>query len=187
MADDLGLLLDTVALQFPTRLKGVVVAAPRVAVEQQVPLALGLRLPNVSQLVDQQPLPHRIDGREVVAINFAKRMKMQVSTRRHGDAARLEREELAAADRDLGIVDRIAEYAAGQGDLALGKPALAADRTGERRFRQRSSPAARTSAGTVRVSPPTNVTVTSALLPAVTVSARFIAMTCWPPGSKVTV
>ena len=61
-------------------------------------------------------------------------MKMQVPSRRHRGLARLERKPLAAADRDFRIVDRAAENAAGEGEFALGEPALAADRTGERGF-----------------------------------------------------
>ena len=45
---------------------------------------------------------------------------------------------------DFRIVDGRAEDAAGEGDLAFGKPALAADRAGERRVHYRSSPAAAT-------------------------------------------
>src|SRR5690349_3096271 len=111
-------------------------------------------------------------------------MKMQVAARRHRNPAGLEREELAPADGDLRIVDGIAEHAARQRDFTGAERALSADRTGERPFAQRSSPAARTSAGKLTLSPPTKVSVTSALPPAATVSARSIAMTCAPPGAN---
>src|SRR5690606_25196799 len=142
-------------------------------------------------LVDEQALPVHRHGREIVAIRIAKRMKMQVPARRHRDPARLQGKELAAADRDFRVLDGAAENAAGESDLSLGQPALAADGAGERLvwapalYRQRSSPAARTSAGKLTWSPPTNVTVTSVVLPAVRVSARSKAMTCRPPGSSL--
>src|SRR5690606_34513579 len=90
-------------------------------------------------------------------------------------------------DRDAGIIYRVAEHAAGEGGLSFAEPALAADGAGERRCRQRSSPAARTSAGKLTLSPPTKVTVTSVWLPATTVSARSFAIACSPLGSNLSV
>ena len=174
---DLRLLLDPVAFERPAGPEAVIVAAERMAVQQQVPLAARLGLPDMGQLMNEKPLAQRPLCGEIVAIGLAKWMKMQVTARRHRDLARLQRKELSPADRDLAEVDRTAEHAAGEVDLSLGQPALATDRAGERRLRQRSSPAARTSAGNVTLFPPTKVTVTSALLPAVTVSASFMAMT----------
>src|SRR5687767_2190794 len=118
-------------------------------------------------------------------------MKMQVSARRHRDPARLQGEELAAPDGDFRVVDRAAEHAAGEGDFACRQRAFPADRASRpevaRRFRQRSSPAARTSAGKLSSLPPTKVTVTFALPPAAIVSASWLAITCRPPGSSLTV
>ncbi|MNC99380.1 hypothetical protein D3C83_176570 [compost metagenome] len=62
MADDLGLLLDSVLLEFPAGLENVVVAAPWMAVQQQVPVALGLGLPDVRQFMNEEALPHRPHG-----------------------------------------------------------------------------------------------------------------------------
>src|SRR5688572_20005302 len=59
VADDLGLLFDAVLLELPAGLEAVVVAAERVAVEQQVPVPQRLGLPDVGHLVDEEPLADR--------------------------------------------------------------------------------------------------------------------------------
>src|SRR5690606_5123261 len=101
-----------------------------------------------------------------------RRMEVQVSARRHRDVPRLERKELAPADRDPGVFDRGSEYAARERDLAFRQPTLPAGRTSRGRRAQRKSPAARTSAGKLTLSPPANVRVTSACPPATVPSAR---------------
>src|SRR5690606_23436553 len=136
--------------------------------------------------VDQQPLAVRADHCEIVAVAIAERMKVKMPARRHRDAARLKRKELAAPDCHPGVVDGIAEHAAGEGDFPFGQPPLPAYRTALA-VAQRSSPAARTSAGKLTLSPPTKVRVTSVCPPATKVSATSIAMTCVPPGSNFTV
>src|SRR4029079_12742039 len=90
VADDLGLLLDAIARQRPAGLEAVVVAAQRMAVEQQVPFAAPLGLPDVSHLMDEQAGPRGRNSGEVVTISLAKRMKMQVSARRHRGATWLQ-------------------------------------------------------------------------------------------------
>src|SRR5690606_2358080 len=139
VADDLRLLLDAVPFELPAWLEAVIVAAPGMAVQDQVPVAPALGLPNVRHLMDEQPLAIRPHGGEIVAISVAKRMKMKVPARRHRDATRLKRKELAAADRHLRVVDGTAEHASGEGDFPLAEPALAPDRAGERRLRHRHS------------------------------------------------
>ena len=68
MAHDLGLLLDPVALQRPARPQGIVIAAPRVAAQHQIPAAERLRLPHVDHFVDEMGLALERSGGEIVAI-----------------------------------------------------------------------------------------------------------------------
>src|SRR5690606_37373184 len=124
-----------------------------------------------SQFMDEQPLGRGAGGGEIVAIGLAQRVEMQMAARGHGDLARLEGEEFAPADGDAGVIYRIAEYGAGEGGFSGRQRPLATDGADRRRHAvQRSSPAARTSAGKLILSPPTKVSVTSAVLPATMVS-----------------
>src|SRR5688500_12644863 len=92
---DLGLLLYPVPIERPAGLEAVVVTAPRVAVQQQVPVSLHLRLPDVGHLMDEETLPQRMRRGEVVTIGLSQRVEVQVPPRRHLDLARLQWEELA--------------------------------------------------------------------------------------------
>lgn len=64
---------------------------------------------------------------------------MQMAARGHSGLPRLQGKELAPPDRDLCIIDGIAENAARKGGLALGKAAFPADGTDFVRHRQRES------------------------------------------------
>jgi len=66
-------------------------------------------------------------------------MEMQMTSRGHRGLPRLQEKELAPPDRDLCIIDGIAENAARKGGLALGKAAFPADGTDFVRHRQRES------------------------------------------------
>src|SRR3982750_2154692 len=57
VADDLRLLLDSVAGEQFSRRDRIIVPAERVTHERQVEPALGLRLPHVGELVDEESLP----------------------------------------------------------------------------------------------------------------------------------
>ena len=118
--------------------------------EQQVPVSQRLRLPDVRQLVDEQPGTQDGNLRKILAVGVAQGVEVQVPARRHRYSARLEWEELLPPDRDPGIVDRAAEHGSRQRDLAFCQPALSPDGAGKSAgLVQRSSPAARISAGKV--------------------------------------
>ena len=57
MANDFGLLLKAVAIERPARDDVVSVAAEWMPHQWEIEAALGLRLPDVSQLVDEIALP----------------------------------------------------------------------------------------------------------------------------------
>ena len=68
MADDFGLLFQSVAVEAATRLDAVGVAAKRVAHQRQVKAAAFLRLPDMGHFVQEQRLEVDRGLGEIVAI-----------------------------------------------------------------------------------------------------------------------
>ena len=118
MPDDLRLLLEAIVFEPPAGLQLVAVAAEGVAHQRQVETAALLRLPDMGQLMNEEPLPMQRLPRKVLRPQVRMRMEMDMPHRRHGDAARLERPPLAADHPHLRIIDRIAENGSRQLNLA---------------------------------------------------------------------
>lgn len=118
MFHDLGLLLDPVLLQLPARFQRIVIAAPRMAAQDEVPFAEPLHLPHMGHFVDEMRLMVERGGGEIVAIVIGFWVEMQVAFGGHRYLARVQGEELAPPDAHRGIVDRVAEDAPGEGNLA---------------------------------------------------------------------
>lgn len=124
MADDLRLLFDAVFLQLPAGLEAVIIAAPRVAMENQIPFAEHLSLPDVGHFVNKQALQLDRSNAEIIAIGVTQRMKVDMAARGHGYCAPLKWKPLAAFYRDRRIIDCIAEHGTCKGDLAHAERAL---------------------------------------------------------------
>ena len=132
--------------------------------------------------VDEQPLIPERGRAEIVAVVFTGRMEVDVAHRRHHRAARLEREEPAAADAHRGKVERLAEHAARQIAFAGGEGPLTPGQKGERPAHIWSimpsiAPISSTLAKVLTLSPLARVKVTSTSLPALTVLAILNSMT----------
>lgn len=103
-------------------------------------------------------------------------MKMQMAARRHHHIAQLERKPLSAPDPHRPVIYRIAEYGAGEGNLARRQRSFAACGADRAIMVQRASPAARISAENVALSPFAKVSVTSVNEPGFSVSSSSKAM-----------
>ena len=134
VAHDLGLLLDAVTFKRPARPDGIVVAATRVAIEDQVPLPAGLGLPDMGHFMDEMALQRERRGSENHHSNGVRRGGS-------GDAHAAPSSPCGAGngheppppDRYPRIVDCIAEHALGKRHFARRQLARAADRAGGRR------------------------------------------------------
>lgn len=121
MADDFGLLLQPVTMERLARLDCVIVAAEGVAFQWQDDALL--MLPDVSHLVQEQALIDRVGGSEIVAVERAFGVEMDVASGRHHGFARLEEGPFAADDAHGGIIDRAAEDRVGEIGFAGGQGA----------------------------------------------------------------
>lgn len=175
MADDLCLLLQTVILKPLSRHETVAIPTERMAPKRQENASL--MLPDMGQFVNEQPLPGERCGGEIVAIGLPAGMEMQMPAWGHHHLAGLEGEPLAPPDADCIIIDRTAEDRPGKGDLARRQRPFTARRASMVLLRQRASPAARTSAVKLALSPLAKVSVTSVEVPGVSVSDSSIAIT----------
>lgn len=128
MPDDFGLLFQSIAFQRPAGLQRIVIAAKRMATQHQIPASPGLSLPDVRHLVDEVPLQVQVGLREIVAIAVRSRVEVQVTHRRHRDAAGLEGKPPASADAHGVAVDRRAKDRPDQRNLTRGQRPFAADR-----------------------------------------------------------
>jgi hypothetical protein len=77
-----------------------------------------LSLPDVRHFVQEQPLQPDRTLREIIAVEFGSRMKMQVAARRHHGVDRLERKPAPSPDTHRIAIDRIAEDRAHQRGFA---------------------------------------------------------------------
>ena len=91
------LLFNTIGGQRLSRFQSVRVAAEGVPAQDQIPVATGLCLPNVRELVDQEALPKEFFARKIVAVGAAVGVEVDVPARGHRHFARLERKPLSAA------------------------------------------------------------------------------------------
>jgi len=68
MPDNLGLLLDAIAIEQPAGFEPIVIAAERMTHQRQPEAPALLRLPDVDHLVNEQTLPGEIGLRKIVAV-----------------------------------------------------------------------------------------------------------------------
>ena len=109
MPHDFGLLFDTILFKLPAGFEAVIVTAPRMTVQYEVPGSFGLRLPDMRHLVDEESLAVKRLCRKILAVRIAHRVEMDMSARCHGDAARLKRKPFAAPYRHFRVVDGVPE------------------------------------------------------------------------------
>lgn len=176
MPHDLGLLLDTIALQAPSRSQGIVVAAHGMASEWQVPTTLALRLPDMRHLVQEQRLCLQTGIREIIDVERGARVEVDVPGRRHQRADRLKREPPPPLDPHRSAVDRDAEHCGDQLTLARGQRPIPAGRAARLSFQGQlcaaaAAPIASTFAGMLILSPSEKVSVSSVSASGLSVSA----------------
>ena len=182
VGDEFGLLLDAIGGEMPHRIEAVRIAAERVAHQQQIEAAALLALPYMHEFVDEERLQGERRGAEIVAVVGACRMKMNMAHWRHDRAARLEREEAAAADAHRREIDRGAKHAVRERPFTGRERPLTARRSGKSRAHIWSimpsmAPVSCTLAKVLTLSPLASVKVTSTSVPAFIVLARLNSMT----------
>ncbi len=121
VADQFGLLLKAVAIEPPSLGETIGVTTKGVTHQRQIKAPMVLRLPNVGHFVNEQPLEREGSGGEIVAVEIAGGVEVNVAGWRHDDAFGLKQPPLAPDDVDARIIDRVAEHGTRQCDFAGGK------------------------------------------------------------------
>jgi len=115
MPDDLGLLLQPIALQLPAGLEGVAVPAERVASEGKVDTPL--RLPDVTEFVQEEALTAQRLLAEVLAPHVAFGVEVQMTARSHDGMLGLKERPLFPSYLDTSEVHAVPVHGLGEGDF----------------------------------------------------------------------
>lgn len=121
--DDLGLLFKAIVFEPATVFEPVGISAERMSHQRQIEASARLRLPHMSQLVDEESLSVERLFREIVGPQVGMRMEMHIAHGRHGHALWLEGPPFAPNQPDLRVIDRVGEDRSGDLYLARGKEA----------------------------------------------------------------
>ena len=121
VADNLGLLLNPVSMQWATGRKRVTIPAEGMPSEQEIEPAAYLCLPDVSHLMQKVALPIERRRGKVIAIDRVFGVKMHVPTGSHHPVAGLERKPFPPSECNQVTIDGRPEHAADKGDFAFGE------------------------------------------------------------------
>lgn len=115
MPDDLGLLLQPIAMQLPSRLEGVAVSAERVASEGKIDTALCL--PNVAEFVQKEALTAQRFLAEVLAPHVAFGVEVQMTARSHDGMLGLKERPLFPSYLNASEVYAVPVHGLGEGNF----------------------------------------------------------------------
>ena len=118
MPHDFRLLLKAIAIERSAFMKLISIAAERMPHQRQVQLSLGLRLPYVSHLVNEEALPAKRLLRKILRPDAAFGMEIDIAHRRQCSVAGMKRPPFPLEQPNLRIVDRVAEDRLGDFNLA---------------------------------------------------------------------